>query len=215
MTRFLVLLLVTFAFAGLGAGLALGTGTAAVPSQPTNADPVATLQIETEPAFLTLLNFDDSSHRVRLETLSASGLRLTSEFHQVAALDTLTLPRDLAADPVIFRTSCAGCATSMFGLAAGQRVLVIIDDAGSSLTVRSDLRVVNEGASSLQGAVRTGPDLGRGRTLLPFDLAPGEDATVGVRLKPGATIELSLTCLGCTSQRILLGNGIDLEVPLR
>lgn len=50
---------------------------------------------------------------------------------------------------------------------------------------------------------------------MPFDLASGEDATVGIRLKPGATIELNLTCLGCTSQRILLGNGIDLEVPLR
>jgi hypothetical protein len=215
MTRFLVLLLLTFAFTGLGAGLALGTNAAAVPAQPTDAVPEATLQIETEPAFLTLLNFDDSSHRVRLETLSASGLRLTSEFHQVAALDALTLPRDLPTDPVTFRTSCAGCATSTFGLAAGQRVLVFIDDPGSGLTVRSDLRVFNEGASTLQGAVRTGPDLGRGRTLLPFDLAPGEDATVGLRLGPGATIELNLTCLGCPSQRILLGDGIDLEVPLR
>lgn len=215
MSRFLVLLVLTFAFAALGAGLALETEAVAVPSQPTDADPVATLQIEPAPAFLTLLNFDDSSHRVRLETLSASGLPLTSEFHQVAALDVLTLPRDLATDPVIFRVSCAGCATSTFGLAAGQRVLVFIDDAGSSLTVRSDLRVFNEGASTLQGVVRTGPDLGRGRTLLPFDLAPGEDATVGLRLRPGATIELNLTCLGCTSQRILLGNGIDLEVPLR
>lgn len=66
MTRFLVLLLVTFAFAfaGLGAGLALGTDAAAVPGQPPDAEPVATLQIETEQAFLTLLNFDDSSHRV-------------------------------------------------------------------------------------------------------------------------------------------------------
>ena len=149
MTRPLVLLLVAFVSAGMGAGLALANDAAAVPDQAAEADPVASLEIVTEPAFLTLLNFDDSSHRVLFETLSLDGLASTSEFHQVAALDALTLPLDLTTDPATFRTSCSGCATSTFGLAAGQRVLVFIDDAGSDLTVRSGLRVFNEGGSRL------------------------------------------------------------------
>ena len=151
MTRLLVLLLVAFALAGMGAVPALGNDDSAVPNQAADADPVEALQIETEPAFLTLLNFDDSSHRVRLEMLSAGELALTSEFHQVGAVDALILLHDLATDPVTFRTSCTGCATATFGLAADQRLLVFIDDAGSDLTVRSDLRVVNEGGSTLKG----------------------------------------------------------------
>ena len=215
MPRLLGLLLLTLAAVGTGAGLVLAGDASGQSEVVAEAEPVPSLQLGVEPTFLTLLNFGESAHLVRLETLSASGLVLGSEVHRLGAGDALTLPLDLATVPVTFRVSCGGCATSTFGLAASQRVLVFIDVEGSPLTVRTDFRVFNEGATRLQGVVRTGSDLGRGRTLLAFDLAPGEEARVGIRLQTGATIELNLTCPDCASQRIRLGNGVDLEVPLR
>ena len=142
-TRFLALALAVLVAGAMGAGLARANDIGGGSVTRAEVAPVSTFHLEAEPAFLTLLNFDESSHRVRLETLNAGGLAFSVEFHQVSAYEALTLSLPLTTDLVTYRTSCTGCATSMFGLAAGQRVLIFIVDPGSDLTARSDLRIFN------------------------------------------------------------------------
>ena len=138
-----------------------------------------------------------------------------AQIETVPSEEVLTVVLDLGSEPVVFRTRCTGCATTTLALAAGQRVIVFIAVAGDPVTQRTDIRVVNESGVRQIGTLRTGGAFGAGRRVIGFDLADGEVAWVGVRLRPSQLLDLHLTCDRCSPQAVRVGNGVDLELPLR
>ena len=163
-----------------------------------------------EPAFVTLLNVSTRTFAVDVDELGSNAGRR----HTVTPEQPVTFPVDAGALPIDMIATCGNCRSVSFAVAAGQRVLVLLAATNQPALLRSDLHVVNEGGARRRGAIRTGAVAGAGRTLLPFDLRPGESASVGLRAR-GDLIDLSLTCAGCDPQRIRLGNGVDLEIPIR
>ncbi len=208
-----------FRSAGLVAGLLLTTATlvwAAGTFGSSSAEADLQPQVPPdEPTFLTLLNFTESSRIVRLERVDETGETVSAQIETVPSEEVLTVVFDLGSEPAVFRTTCNGCATTTVGLAAGQRAIVFLAVAGDPVTQRTDIRVVNESGVRQVGTLRTGGALGAGRRVIGFDLADGEVAWVGVRLRPSQLLDLNLTCDRCSPQLVRVGNGVDLELPLR
>ncbi len=165
-----------------------------------------------EPTYLTLVNVSDIARNARLDSVGSPG---ASRFEFLAPFGVRTLELDEPFEPSIYRLTCTGCADVDFGLAFGQRLIVFVVDRGDPLAARTDIRVVNESGVRQIGALRTGAVIGEGRTVISFDLGDGEEASIGIRLSPGLLIDLNVTCGACLPQLIRIGNGADLEVPLR
>ena len=208
-----------FRSAGLVAGLLLTTamlvwvaGAFGSPSAEAGLQPQVSPD---EPTFLTLLNLTESSRIVRLERVDETGETVSAQIETVPSEEVLTVVFDLGSELAVFRTSCSGCATTTVGLAAGQRAIVFIAVVGDPVTQRTDIRVVNESGVRQVGTLRTGGVPGAGRRVIAFDLADGEVAWVGVRLRPSQLLDLNLTCDRCSPQVVRVGNGVDLELPLR
>lgn len=164
-----------------------------------------------EPAFLTLINVSDEARFVRVESVDGSGgSRL--EFVPVAGVRTFEMNEGF--EPSGYQSSCVGCATVFFSLAAGQRIIVYVVEAGDALAERSDLRIVNESGTRQTGLLRTGAAFGEGRIVLRFDLRDGEEAAVGIRLNRNDFLDLNVSCNACLPHLIRVHNGHDLEIPL-
>lgn len=167
-----------------------------------------------EPAFAALLNLSGAFRNVELHRVTDDGGTTRIERAAVSFEEAITVPLDVGADPIDFLAQCTGCRSVRFSLAQGQRIAVLVFSTARPTSNRSDLHVVNESGRRQRGAVRTGPDRGFGRTLLPFNLAPDDSASVGLRL-PAGGIDFTLTCDHCDPQRLRLRNGVDLELVIR
>ena len=172
--------------------------------------PSAAQGLESEPAFVTLLNL---TPRVLVVNITQDDANV-SRSHTVPAQETATFLVDAGPDLLPMTARCSGCRSVNFAIAAGQRLIVLLAGTEQPAILRSDLHVIIEGPARRTGVVRTGPTPGAGRSLLPFDLRPGESARLGLRAR-GDAIDLNLTCGGCDAQRLRVTNGIDLEIPIR
>ena len=195
-------------------GLALLAVLAITAALATQTRPGAAQDPFAEPAFAALLNLSGAFKNVELHRVSDDDGTTLIDRAAVSFEEATTVPLDVGADPVDFLAQCSGCRSVRFSLAQGQRIVVLVFSTARSAPNRSDLHVVNESGRRQRGAVRTGPDVGFGRTLLPFNLAPGDGASVGLRL-PAGGIDFNLTCDSCDPQRLRLRNGVDLEVVVR
>ena len=162
-----------------------------------------------DPAFVTLLNLTSGSRTVEVRGV----LTGSREQRTVPSEESVTFPVAAGADPVDMRAECPGCHAVDFAVAAGQRVVVLLQSSDDPPIIRADLHIVNQGDAPRRGVLRTGSELGLGRTLLPFDLRPDEEIRVGLRTA-GAVIDLNLSCFGCESQHIRVTDAVDLEVVI-
>jgi len=166
-----------------------------------------------EPAVISPLNLTGRNQTVRITRDDGGG-----DFTASLAIGDDVLPSftaEVGSVPVGFVSTCSGCGTVRFAMASGQRALVFVAAGGDSALARGDVRVVNESGVRRTGSLRTGAEAGRGRRVLDFDLADGEEAAVGVRLSPGELVALNVTCEGCEARELRAANGVDLEVVLR
>ncbi len=166
-------------------------------------------------ALLTLVNPAEGVRSVTIRTGVLVGQGDVLRSLSVAAFDSVTVDLAVGAAAENFNAACArDCRGLGFAAAEGQRLIVALPPTGSAAPVRGDVHVVNEGPVRRQGVLRTGGVAGQGRTVLPFDLGPGQAAAVGVRVPAGRLLDLHLTCNGCLPRLLRLGNGIDLEIVL-
>ena len=162
-----------------------------------------------DPAFITLLNLTAGARTVEVLNLPAGD----HVRHTVGAEERVTVEVAAAEEPIDMVARCRGCHTVRFAVAAGQRLIVLLAPRDGPAIRRADLRIVNQGDAPRRGVVRTGAEIGLGRSLLPFDLLAREDVHIGLRTA-GAVIDLNLFCFGCRSQRIRVTDAVDLEVVL-
>lgn len=166
-----------------------------------------------DPAIISPINLTGRDHTVRI-TRDDDGADFTAT---LGAGDDVPPSHvtEVGDIPVGFESSCTGCATVRFAMASGQRALVFVAAPGDPAVERGDVRVVNESGVRRMGSLRTGEEAGRGRRVLDFDLADGEEAAVGVRLAPGELVALNVSCGGCAVRHLRAANGVDLEIVLR
>lgn len=186
-----------------GAGLVVGWGTERTGAQ------------AAVPAQVTLLNVSEARRTVQVRTGAALGDGESVRTVVVEPFSGTTVDLGAPDVPAEFNATCSGCRGVAFAAAAGQRVIVVLVALAEAAVVRSDLTVANESGRRQRGALRTGDLLGRGRSVLDFDLAVGESASVGLRFPVGRLLDLNLTCDGCVSQRVRAGNAVDLEIVIR
>ncbi|MEE9277047.1 MAG: hypothetical protein V3V06_01400 [Dehalococcoidia bacterium] len=172
------------------------------------------------PTFVTFFNPANVSRLVQLRLVLESGATTLVSTHAVGAEDTTTFA--LAAEllavegrPTNFVAVCSGCRDAPFALAAGQRIILLIRTTSAAAANRSDVFVVNESSGRRTGALRTGAVAGAGRSVIGFDLQPGEGTGAGMRFRSGETVDFNLTCGGCAAQFARVGNGVDLEIVIR
>ena len=171
--------------------------------------PIAAQSPPADTAVVTLLNLTPGSRTVEVQSL-ATGI---SSSHTVPSQGTLTVDVAAGADPVDMVTRCGACHSVHFAVARGQRLIVVLAPLDEPAIARADLYIVNEGDGRRQGVVRTGAAVGKGRSLLTFDLRPGEEVHVGLRTA-GAVIDLNLRCFGCGSQHIRMTDAVELHVVI-
>ena len=166
-----------------------------------------------ESAPVVVLNLSGAFRDVEVRRSTDDGGTMLIDRVGVSVETTATIPVDVGAVPVDFIIQCSGCGSVRLSIAQGQRIIVPVFSSRRPTAIRSDLHVVNESGRHQHGAIRTGADIGFGRTLLPFGLASGDGASVGLRLTPGG-VDFILTCDNCDPQRLRLRNGVDLEVVI-
>ena len=193
--------------------LAMVLPAAALPA--TAPSPASVQAPDGEPAFLSFVNPGVTTRTVQLSTISASGQAQPLSTHVVGGMDVVTVALVPAVAPQTFRFSCSGCRGLTMSLAAGQRMVVPLLTFSDAASVRSNLHVVNESGVRRRGALRVGEAAGAGRSVLRFDLAPGEGARVGVRVPGAVALSFNLTCDGCAPQFARAANGVDLELAIR
>ena len=187
----------------VGMGLGVGWGTERTSAQ------------AAEPAQVTLLNVSEARRTVQVRAGAVLGDGESVRTVVVEPFSGTTVEIAAPDEPVEFNATCSGCRGVAFAAAAGQRVIVVLVALADPVVVRSDLTVANESGRRQRGALRTGDLLGRGRSVLDFDLAAGESASVGLRFPAGRLLDLNLTCDGCVPQRVRAGNAVDLEIVIR
>ncbi len=166
-------------------------------------------------ALVTFVNPSTSARSVSLAEIGDGGgvTALTVRF--VAAEDVSTFTLDAGATPKQYVATCAGCRDAAFAVANGQRIIVFMLSTADPVALRSDVRVVNESGLRQRGALRTGAELGSGRSALRFDLSHNEGASVGMRFDTGQFADFNLTCDACAGLSARVGNGVDLELVIR
>ncbi len=170
---------------------------------------------DADAAIVTLLNPSAVERRVQLSLVTAAGGTIALSMHTVDAGSASTFSLAAAMEPTDYVATCIGCRGAPFAVAAGQRIVVFILSTGEAAAPRSDLHVVNESGRRQAGALRTGAVVGRGRTVLRFDLAPGESEAVGLRFAGDQRVDFNLACGACLPQLARAGNGVDLELVIR
>ena len=163
---------------------------------------------------LTIVNSGVSSHLVTVSLLGEAGASLALEQVEVGAGVATTTSLVAELSPARYRVSCVGCRSVIFGVAVGQGVLVSLLDSADTSPVRGELLIANEGDAPLSGALRTGEAAGAGRTVVRFELAVGEARRVGIRAGPEELVSLHVDCDACPDHALLIGNGVEIEVPL-
>lgn len=168
-----------------------------------------------EPAQVTLLNVSETRRTVQLRAGAALGEGESVRTVTVAPFSGATVTLTVPDEPAEFNATCSGCRGVGFAAAAGQRIIVVLAASADPAVVRSDVTVANASGRRQRGALRTGDVLGHGRSVLAFDLAEGESASVGLRFPAARLLDLNLTCDGCFPQRVRAGNAVDLEIVIR
>ena len=166
-------------------------------------------------AFVSFVNPSTSARSVSLGELGDDGFVTPLLVRFVAAGDVTTFTLDAGAAPKQYVATCAGCRDAAFAVANGQRIIIFMLSTADSAALRSDVRVVNESGVRQRGALRTGAELGSGRSALRFDLRQDEGASVGMRFDTGRFGDFNLTCDACTALSARVGNGVDLELVIR
>lgn len=166
-------------------------------------------------ALVTFVNPSTSARSVSLAEISGDGVATSLMVRFVATEDVSTFTLDAGATPKQYVATCAGCRDAAFAVANGQRIIVFMLSTADAVALRSDVRVVNESGLRQRGALRTGAELGSGRSALRFDLSHNEGASVGMRFDAGQFADFNLSCDACTGLSARVGNGVDLELVIR